>query len=634
MSLFLGSWQYMEGSSPAFALQQMYDAIALFSNLSPRFSIHQQTGFGHLLTDNTPEAKYENLPVFLQQEQILFTSQGRIDNREQLARHLSLSINRQYPDGEEMLQAYLRWGKDCVHHLRGDWSFAVFDYKKQELFIARDPMGYTAIYYYQDNSGFYFSSSIKSLLALPNYQKRVNEAQLVRKLALWRNNDTDTAHDTFYKDIYSLPIAHTLTVKDKKTTLKKYWEPQNIPLRHYKDKQNYADEMLGLLTVAVKARLRSSKPVASMLSGGLDSSTVSFIAADLLKSQNKPLTTLSHIPLFAAELLKDQQGVRSTLDETSFINAVAGESGNIRPILLDSAGYSVLKGIIDTLNICSEPLHAACNLYWLQDIYKTASQKGFGALLSGEGGNGSISFAGIDYLLPFNFNTLRQHPYRFFKKQIAKPLILKYFSEQLNKKRRSNNSREKYILNIFMQPGILEQYKVIQDIRENNNEFSTRYISNIQERKNQFIELYNVRSTIGAALGHYYGLDPRDPTTDIDLMEYFFSIPNEVFFDEHYNNRMLVKRMMKGKVPDKVLFEKKPGLQSADIVYRVKAQQQEITAAIEALQHSPAANHYIDVKLLAANWRQYLQQPYVKPYDMQRVLKALAFALFLQMNFD
>ena len=634
MGLFLGSWQYMEGSSPAFALQQMCYAVTLFPNLSHRFNIHQQTGFGHLLTDNTPEAIYENLPVFLPQEQILFTAQGRIDNREQLARHLGLSINRRYPDGEVMLKAYLRWGKDCVHHLRGDWSFAIFDYKEQELFIAREPIGYTAVYYYQDDSGFYFSSSIKSLLALPNYQKRLNEVQLVRKLALWRNNDTNTAHDTFYKDIYSLPIAHTLTVKNKKTTIKKYWEPQNIPLLHYKDKQNYADEMLELLTVAVKARLRSSKPVASMLSGGLDSSTVSFIAADLLKLQNIPLTTLSHIPLFAAELLEDQQGLRSTLDETPFINAVAGSSGNIRPILLNSAGYSVLKGITDTINICSEPLHAAGNLYWLHDIYQTASQKGFGALLSGEGGNGSISFAGIDYLLPFNYSTLRQHPYRFFKKQIAKPLILKYFNTQLNKKKRNGNSREKYILNIFMQPGILEQYKVIQDIRENNNEFSTGYISNIRERKNQFIELYNVRSTIGAALGHYYGLDPRDPTADIDLMEYFFSIPNQVFFDEHYNNRMLVKCMMKDKIPDKVLFEKKGGLQSADIVYRVKAQQQEITATIEALQRSPSANHYIDMKLLAENWRQYLQQPYVKPYDMQRVLKALEFALFLQMNFD
>ncbi|HMR82820.1 MAG TPA: hypothetical protein PKE30_06800, partial [Niabella sp.] len=114
----------------------------------------------------------------------------------------------------------------------------------------------------------------------------------------------------------------------------------------------------------------------------------------------------------------------------------------------------------------------------------------------------------------------------------------------------------------------------------------------------------------------------------------FFSIPNQVFFDEHYNNRMLVKCMMKDKIPDKVLFEKKGGLQSADIVYRVKAQQQEITATIEALQRSPSANHYIDMKLLAENWRQYLQQPYVKPYDMQRVLKALEFALFLQMNFD
>lgn len=635
MSQIFGSWQYRENITSTPVLQLMYDAVAHFPHIGHHFCTQQQAGFCHMLTYNTPEAVYEKLPAYLQHEQLLFTVQGRIDNRGQLAGRLGLKINSQYPDSSIILQAYLKWGKDCIHYLRGDWSFVVFDYKEQELFIARDPMGYTAIYYYQDESGFYFSSSIKSLLALPNYQKQLNEELLIIKLTTWKIDNPQTYyHSTFYKNIYFLPQAHTLTIKNKNTGIKKYWNPENIPLRHYKNKQNYADEMLELFTAAIQARLRSHKPVASMLSGGLDSSAISYIAADLLKAQNKSLTTLSHVPLFTTELLQDKQGNRSVLDETPFIKAVAGASGNINPILLNSAEYSILRGITDTINICDEPLYGAANLYWLQDIYTTTSQKGFGTLLSGEGGNGSISFAGIDYLLPFSLSAFYQHPYSFFKKQIAKPLMLKYFNKWFNKKTGSNNSREKYILNAFTQPHILEQYKIIEDIKISNNEFLIQYIPDIQEQKMLFVDIYNPRSSVGAAFGHYYGFDLRDPTTDADIMEYFFSLPNDAFFDDNYNNRMLVKRMMKGKIPDKVLFEKKGGLQSADIMYRAKAQANEITEAINLITKSTAANHYIDTKKLAETWQQYQQQPYTQVSQVQRLSRALEFGLFLQMNFD
>src|SRR5690606_16054817 len=120
--------------------------------------------------------------------------------------------------------------------------------------------------------------------------------------------------------------------------------------------------------------------------------------------------------------------------------------------------------------------------------------------------------------------------------------------------------------------------KIVSDVKKNNRQFAS-YITNIQTRKALLVDLYNSRSLFGAACGQYYGFELRDPCTDQDLMEYFFSIPNDAFFDDDYNNRVLIKRMMKDRLPDKVLFEKRKGLQSADIFYRVKAQQQEISAA-------------------------------------------------------
>jgi asparagine synthase (glutamine-hydrolysing) len=630
MSLIWGFYSYDNDYNKTLN-QQMYAPIQDLPHIKHHFEIQKNVGMGHMLVANTPEAVYENLPVYLEKEQVLFTAQGRIDNRAELARKLGLKIDGRYTDGKLILQSYLKWKSDCVSYLRGDWSFAVFDCSNQELFIARDQMGYTSLYYYQDETGFYFSSSIKSLLSLPGYKKKLNELHFVRHLTLW--DDSVNKHSTYFKDISSLPIAHILFVKNRKITQQQYWHPENTPIQFRKNILDYTSEMNEVFQSAVNARLRSLKPIASMLSGGLDSSAVSYVAAELLKKSNTPLTALSHVPLYTNEIKQDQERHRRILDETPFIVDIVNASQNITPIFLTSKNQSIVAGMKEALNVCNAPFHGAANLYWLYDIYQTASLKGFGTLLTGEGGNGSISFAGIDYQLPLKLNRFFANPYMFLKIQGAKKIAKKFFNNQLNNRRDVNNNLLKYVSSIFLKEKILIDYDIKKNIAKNNQEIHT-YITNIQEAKEQFIDSYYLRSLRGGICGHYYGFELRDPCTDVDLMEYFFSIPNEAFFDNHYNNRMLVKRMMRGKIPDNVLFEKRKGLQSADIAYRVKAQSDEITETVYAVNQSAVANEYINTKELAETWKTYLKADYTQPYQIQRLLKALHFALFLHMNFD
>ncbi|MCH5715063.1 asparagine synthetase B family protein [Niabella hibiscisoli] len=265
MSLIWGFCNYQNDDDGMLIHKQMYDPIKDFPHSKHHFETQRNVGAGHMLVANTPEAVYENLPIYLKQEQVLFTAQGRIDNRVELAGKLGLKIDDRCTDGTLILQSYLKWKRDCVQYLKGDWSFAVFDYSDQALFIARDQMGYTSLYYYQDETGFYFSSSIKSILSLPSYKRRLNELHFVRHLTLW--DDSIDKHGTYFQDIFSLPIAHMLSVKNRKVSQERYWHPKNISISYRKNKQDYADEMLHLFQSAVKARLRSHKPVASMLSG-------------------------------------------------------------------------------------------------------------------------------------------------------------------------------------------------------------------------------------------------------------------------------------------------------------------------------------------------------------------------------
>lgn len=630
MSLILGAWHNADSATNG-SVAEMYLPLQQLPQEKYQTLQHDHIEFGHLLTYNTPAATAEKMPVLLSDPNILVTAEGRIDNRSALLSRLGFNLTENYSDGFIISECFRKWGKTCVHYLKGNWSLAVYDIKEQELFLAVSPTGYATLYYHHNENGFYFSSSIKSIKGLRNYKKELNELHFVRFLTMW--DDTQTEQETYFKNIYNIPLGHQLTIKDKKIVVQKYWQPQNIAIQKNKNKSDYDVAMLEIFTQSVSNRLRSNNPVAAMLSGGLDSSSVSYIAADLLRKQNKILPTFTHAPLFKDLLQQDNIIETRIVDETPLVMDIAKASGNISPTFLDSNNFSVLKGMTDWISICNAPSHASGNLYWLLDIYSTVSNNGYSTLLNGSGGNGTISFAGFDYLLPLSFKQFITHPYKFCRNQIAKPIAKAYFNKFLNRKRDISNSLSKYVSNIFLRESILGKYNILSDISENSKEIH-KPIWDIQNHKSLFIDLFYPRSTIGTACGQHHGIELRDPTTAEEVIEYFFTLPNEAFFDEHYNNRMLVKRMMQGKLPDSVLFEKRKGLQSADIVYRVKAQAEEITAAIKTVCKSPAANHYINTEQLLATWQQYLLQPQVEPYQMQRLLKALQFALFLQMNFD
>ena len=622
MSLIFGIIQH-DDTADDHILQKMYEPLKNFPQEKYSKVVQNNVAFGKILTYGTPEDIFDNLPVYLSEQNIVFTAQGRIDNRDELARNLNLSQTEKLSDSFFMLQAYLKYGEAVQHHLKGDWSLAVYHFNTKELFIARDTMGYTALYYYQNEHYFAFSSSIKSILALPDFKKELNEEYFVSALTLWKRDESKLDNETIFQHIFHVPNGHVFRYKNKITTTVKYWPPENVKEIHYKNKQDYADEMLEIFTHAVDVRLRSYKPVASMLSGGLDSSTVSYIAADILKKQNKPLTTFSHVPLYKTELLNDPLANKRVLDETPFIEAIAKASGNINPQYLNSENISPFQGMMECMDILDGVIHAAGNAYWLVDIYKTCAQQNFGVLLTGEGGNGSVSFTGLDYLLPHSISRFINHPYRYIKKQMAKPFVLKY----LNGLTKRDASLEKYITDGYINPDLIIKYDMLNDIKK--KEFN-RYHDDIVELKNRFVDLYSARSLFGAGFGHYYGVELRDPCTDIDVMNYFLTLPNEVFFDNEFNNRNLVKQMMQNKLPNKILFEVKKGLQSSDIVYRTKSSQKQILSEINDLSKSILVNSYINIKKLESKSGLYFESNKYGPAQYQPLLKTLGFALFLK----
>ena len=188
--------------------------------------------------------------------------------------HLRLKAHARI-DEESLLDAYKRWGEDCVKHLTGEFAFAIWDERSQRLFCARDHLGVKPFFYTYVAGDFKFSSTLNNLRR--DVSSDLNEIAVGDYLLFGVNQDNST---TIFKDIQRLPPGHTLTVANSQLKVSQYWAP-SVPVEElrFRDDQEYVERFLELFSLAVKDRLRTDR-VAISMSGGLDSTSLAAIAKE------------------------------------------------------------------------------------------------------------------------------------------------------------------------------------------------------------------------------------------------------------------------------------------------------------------------------------------------------------------
>ena len=249
---------------------------------------------GHALLATTPEALGEAMPLCHSASGCAITADVRLDNRDTLiAALLRDQAGRNIGDGELVLLAYLRWGTACLDHLLGDFAFAIWDAPRQRLFCARDQIGMRPfIYHHAPGTLFAFASQTEAVLAHSGVLNRINEARIADYLEDMEAHDLTS---TFYRDLHRLPPAHALVAEGGTLRTWCYWEPASPSPLRLADGRAYAEAFLEVFTQAVRDRLRAPPgKLGSMLSGGMDSGSVTAVAARLLhQSGAPPLPTFS-----------------------------------------------------------------------------------------------------------------------------------------------------------------------------------------------------------------------------------------------------------------------------------------------------------------------------------------------------
>jgi len=194
---------------------------------------------------------------------------GEIYNYRDLTQSL-ISRGHQFlthSDSEVIVHLYEQYGEDCVQHLRGIFAFAIWDKRKQKLFLARDHLGVKPLFYYLDKNRIVFASEIKSIIADPAISRQINPTALYHYFSL----NYAPSPLTMFEGIHSLQAGHYLECADENVKVNQYWDISLNEIK-YKGEEETKDRLKAFLNETVKMQLVSDVPVGSFLSGGLDSS--------------------------------------------------------------------------------------------------------------------------------------------------------------------------------------------------------------------------------------------------------------------------------------------------------------------------------------------------------------------------
>lgn len=221
-------------------------------------------------------------PIYNEDGTLAVIFNGEIYNFPELRQKL-LRLGHQFQthsDTECIVHAYESWGEDCLSHLNGMFAFALWDSKNQRLLVARDRTGIKPLYYAQLHDTFYFASELKALLAHPDLPRELDEYALDEYLTF----EYVPAPRTILRHVKKLPPGHAISYHAGELRVWSYWDQQlerseRTPANSSFDE--LAMQFRQVLKEAVRGEMLSDVPLGVFLSGGVDSSAVAALMAEI-----------------------------------------------------------------------------------------------------------------------------------------------------------------------------------------------------------------------------------------------------------------------------------------------------------------------------------------------------------------
>lgn len=337
--------------------------------------------FGHRRLAIIDLSQDGNQPFTSADRKLTLVFNGEIYNYPELRAQLSDYPFQSGGDTEVILAAYSRWGVDCVHHFNGMFAFALYDTEKQRVLIARDRLGIKPLYYVQHGSGLVFSSELRAVLASGLVDRKINRKGLIDYLRY----QTVHAPETIIDGVFMLEPGHRIVVSDSEIVHEAWWDLASAVKPVLLSREHILTEIREKLTQSVELRMRADVDFGAFLSGGIDSSAIVGLMAEV---SDRPVQTFTvtfdesdfNEGVYAAQIAKkfntDHTAIRLTPNDflaaipqalaamdhpsgdgpNTYIVSQATRNGGVKMALSGLggdelfAGYSIFKQATDILD--------------------------------------------------------------------------------------------------------------------------------------------------------------------------------------------------------------------------------------------------------------------------------------------
>jgi asparagine synthase (glutamine-hydrolysing) len=548
-----------------------------------------------------PEDENDRQPLFGGDGRLLLVADVRIDNRSELAGALGLDPDQtvRLADSALLLLALERWGENAVERLLGDFAFAFYDSREGKLLLARDPLGQRPLFWHRGSGFVAFSSMPAGLHALGPVPRRVDETNLIRFLGSLPR----CGPESFYEGVERVEPGHVVILTRAGTSRRRYWRPRRSELR-LKRFDDYVEAYRSELDAAVGRRLRGAGPlVAAHLSGGWDSNATTATAARLMNPSGGRVVAFTHVPRAQAGAAPSNRFA----DEGALAAATARLHPNIDQVAIPGSGRSPLDDLDSYAALFGRPVFNLCNHVWLSEIRTAARVAGARVLLSGEIGNWTISAAPNSLLADF----LREGRFLAWS-QSAVGLV------------RSGRARWRGVAASSVGPWLPDSlWRRISGFASGPDAWSTdpvhprlrRQVAEEREASRLGRPRNSFEDAAGALLamdwGEHrkgilggWGIDKRDPTADVRLIDFCLSLPLDMLM-KHGERRPLARAALADRVAPDVLDERRKGYQSADWHVGLTRDRAAAARLLDAMASDPTASRLIDVERLrelVRNW--------------------------------
>lgn len=500
---------------------------------------------------------------------------------------------------EIVIDAYRRWGADFPQRLVGDFACALWDREARCLLLARDALGTQPLHFWRNGTEVFFATEPRGLLTHPQVERQIDQRWLARWLALLPQDDAET----IYSGIERVLPGHVAIFHDGGARQSRFWRPEELPPVRLARDEDYAQALRKLLDEAIRCRIGEARVVGSHLSAGLDSSGVTALAARQLEARGLRLTAFTAVP---SSNFDGRDIARNRIwNEGPQAGLVAGLQSNIDHVLVPNEG--ALFDVLDQVdNSAGMPARVPWNQIWIDAIGRVAKQRGVTVMLVGAMGNMSVSYDGFGFLIDLarrgRWISLARHLLALRRKgsswaMLGNRTIMPVLPAMIRRPLRRLFGRPELRLHDFS--ALRGDFAKRQGVLDEAASMAGNVGNTALGRKEIRLAVLGRidPAMVQRAMRRRFGFETCDPTADRRVIEFCLAIPAEQFLLRG-EDRALMRRAMRGILPDAVRLERRRGLQSADWSRHMIAARSAIAAEIDRLQRSPLASACLDLPRL------------------------------------